>query len=166
MQYPHGFVLLCCFRNIHIFSPHIYQHSPNGIDIYVHVCVCGFVFVFACLLLMCMPFNATVFTNLTHTLRWRHNEHDGVSNHQSHHCVLHRLFRHRSKRTSKLRVTGLCAGNSPVAGEFPAQKTNDVENVSIWWRHHDSHLVFKALHWHFQESHSLIFVCVCLFTCF
>ena len=25
------------------------------------------------------------------------------------------------KKTSKLRVTGLCAGNSPVTGEFPAQ---------------------------------------------
>ena len=28
----------------------------------------------------------------------------------------------RSKKTSKLRVTGLCDGNSPVTGEFPAQK--------------------------------------------
>ena len=30
-------------------------------------------------------------------------------------------FRRKSKETSKLRVTGLCAGNSPVTGEFPAQ---------------------------------------------
>ena len=37
--------------------------------------------------------------------------------------------------TSKLRVTGLCAGNSPVTGEFPAQKASNAENVSIWWRH-------------------------------
>ena len=36
----------------------------------------------------------------------------------------------------KLRVTGLCAGNSPVTGEFPAQRTSNAENVSIWWRHH------------------------------
>ena len=36
----------------------------------------------------------------------------------------------------KLRVTGLCEGNSPVTGEFPAQKTSNAENVSIWWRHH------------------------------
>ena len=28
----------------------------------------------------------------------------------------------RSKKISKLRVTGLCVGNSPVTGEFPAQK--------------------------------------------
>ena len=40
------------------------------------------------------------------------------------------------KKTSKLRVTGLCAGNSPVTGEFPAQMASKAENVSIWWRHH------------------------------
>ena len=46
-------------------------------------------------------------------LHWRHNDHDGVSNHQPHDCLLNRLFRRRSKITSKLRVTGLCEGNSP-----------------------------------------------------
>ena len=39
-----------------------------------------------------------------------------VSNHQPHECLLNRLFRRRSKKTSKFRVTGLCAGNSPVRG--------------------------------------------------
>ena len=47
------------------------------------------------------------------TSRWRHNERDGVSNHQPHDCLLNRLFRRRTKKTSKLRVTGLCAGKSP-----------------------------------------------------
>ena len=70
------------------------------------------------------------------SLRWRHNELDGVSDHQSHDCLLNRLFGRRSKKTSKLRVTGLCAGNSPGTGEFPAQKASNAENVSIWWRHH------------------------------
>ena len=41
-----------------------------------------------------------------------------------------------SKKRPKLRVTGLCAGNSPVTGEFPAQMASNAENVSIWWRHH------------------------------
>ena len=68
-------------------------------------------------------------------LQWRHNDHDGVSNHQPDGCLLNRLFRRRSKKTSKLRVTGLCAGNSPVTGEFPAQRASNAENVSIWWRH-------------------------------
>ena len=30
----------------------------------------------------------------------------------------------------------ICAGNSPVPGEFPAQMACNAENVSIWWRHH------------------------------
>ena len=47
------------------------------------------------------------------TLQWRHNDHDDVSNHQTHGCLLNRLFWRRSKKTSKLRVTGLCAGKSP-----------------------------------------------------
>ena len=40
------------------------------------------------------------------TLQWRHDGHDGVSNHQPHYW----LFRRRSKKTSKLRATGLCEG--------------------------------------------------------
>ena len=43
-----------------------------------------------------------------HSLQWRHNGRDSVSNHQLHDCLLSRLFRHRLKKTSKLRVTGLC----------------------------------------------------------
>ena len=61
-----------------------------------------------------------------------------MSNHQPHHYLLKRLFRCWSKETSKLRVTGLCEGNSPVTGEFPAQRANNAENVSIWWRHHET----------------------------
>ena len=49
-------------------------------------------------------------------LLWRHYGRDSVSNHQPHDCLLNRLFRHRSKKTSKLRVTGLCVGNSPGTG--------------------------------------------------
>ena len=72
------------------------------------------------------------------TLQWRHIERDGVRDHQPHDCLLNRLFRRRSKKTPKPRVTGLCAGNSPVTGEFPTQRTRNAENVSIWWRHHES----------------------------
>ena len=71
------------------------------------------------------------------TLQWSHNGHDSVSNHQPYACLLNRLFRRRSKKTSKLPITGLCAGNSPGTGEFPAQIASYAENVSIWWRHHD-----------------------------
>ena len=47
------------------------------------------------------------------SLHWRHNDHDGMSNHQPHGCLLNLLFRRWSKKTSKLLVTGLCVGNSP-----------------------------------------------------
>ena len=57
---------------------------------------------------------------------------DGISVHQPHDCSLNRLFRRRSKKTSKLRVTGLCAGDSPVTGEFPTQRACNAEHVSIW----------------------------------
>ena len=50
---------------------------------------------------------------ITYALHWCHNGRISVSNHQPHDCLLSRLFRRRSKKKSKLRVTGLCARNSP-----------------------------------------------------
>ena len=91
-----------------------------------------------CRLLTCLP------------LRWRHNGHDGVSNHQPHDCLLNRLF----GLTSKLSVTGFCVGNSPGTGEFPAQMASNAENVSIWWRHHtlpmsdENKWLFMKTSWH------------------
>ena len=64
--------------------------------------------------------------------------------------LLKRLFRRRSKKTSKLRVTGLCVVNSPVTGEFPAQMASYVENVSIWWRHHASSILTSYLKYEYQ----------------
>ena len=54
-------------------------------------------------------------------LRWRHNERDGVSNHRHLDCLLNRLLRRRSNKTSRPRVTGLCE-NSLMTGEFPVQR--------------------------------------------
>ena len=70
------------------------------------------------------------------SLLWCHNDHGGISNHQPHGCLLNCLFRRKSKKTSKLRITDLCAENSPGTGEFPTQMASNMENVSIWWRHH------------------------------
>ena len=69
-------------------------------------------------------------------LQWRYNGCDGVSNHQPYDCLLNRFYWRGSKKTSKHRVTGLCEGNSPVTGEFPAQRASNAKNVFIWWRHH------------------------------
>ena len=90
------------------------------------------------------------------SLRWRHNERDSISNHQPHDCLLNCLFRSRSKKTSKLRVTGLCAGNSPGTGEFPAQMASYAENVSIWWRHHDDTGCWCPSSWKIKMGFSYI----------
>ena len=89
-------------------------------------------------------------TGYRYPLQWRHNGRDSVSSHQPHHCLLNRLFRRKSKKTSKDHVTGLCAGNSPVTGEFPAQMASNAENVSIWWRHHTNGCLnprCRGTHW-------------------
>ena len=77
-------------------------------------------------LVKCAP-GPVLVASIVRTLQWRHNGDDSVSNHQPHDCLLNRLFRCRSKKTSKLRVTGLCAGNSPVTGEFPTQMASNAE---------------------------------------
>ena len=73
-------------------------------------------------------------------LRWRHNEHDGVANHQTHGCLLGRLFRRRSKNASKPRVTGLCVRNSPGPMKSPhkepvTRKMVPFDDVIMIWRH-------------------------------
>ena len=69
------------------------------------------------------------------SLQWRHS---GIASQITRLAIVYSifLFRRRSKKTPKLRVTGLCAGNSPGIGEFPAQMASNAENFSIRWRHH------------------------------
>ena len=56
-------------------------------------------------------------------LQCHYNERDGVSIHRRLDCLINRLFKQRSKKTSKFRVTGLCEGihrwpvNSPRKGQ-------------------------------------------------
>ena len=54
-----------------------------------------------------------------YALRWRRNGRGGISNHQAHDCLFNRFFRCRSKKTSKLRVTGLWAGIHRVPVNSP-----------------------------------------------
>ena len=82
-------------------------------------------------------------------LHWCHSEPDDVSNHQRLDCLLNRLFRRRSKKTSKLRVTGLC--------EFPAQRASNAENVSNLMTSSAfldnytirRHYIYGNLNWHY-----------------
>ena len=128
-----SFVFFCVFCWINSFSPES-PESPHQKPYKYHTDSCRFLLwcyrqtsVGSCVSFMQCPLGS---------LRWRHNDHAGVSNHQPPGCLLNRLFRRKSKKTSKLRVTGLCAGNSPGTGEFSAQMASYAENVSIWWRHH------------------------------
>ena len=58
-----------------------------------------------------------------------------LSNYRRLDRLFNRLFRCRSKKISKVRVTGICERNLLVTG-FPSQRASNTENVSIWWRHH------------------------------
>ena len=90
-------------------------------------------------------------------VHWRHNERDGDSKHRRLHCLLNCWFRRRSKKTSELRVTGLCAGNSSVTGEFHAQNASDGGNVSIRWRHHEHSDATKES-WRLKSPTTRLFV--------
>ena len=73
------------------------------------------------------------------SLHWRHNDHDGVLNHQPRDCLLNLLFRCRSKKISKLRVTDLCVGNSPGPVNSPhkgpvTRKMFPFDDVIMWTR--------------------------------
>ena len=90
-----------------------------------------------------------------HSLRWRHNGRDGVSNHQPHDCLLNRLFRRRSKKTSKLHVTGLCVGKSPGPVNSPhkwpvTRKLSPFDDV-----------IMEICRCH-SENRSLLAWCICV----
>ena len=93
----------------------------------------------------CVPTGTSIYT----PLQWRHNGRNCD-------CLLNRLFRRRSTKTSKLRVTGLFAGNSPgpVTSEFPTQMASNAKNVSIWWRHHDKqHGTLPNEYWQYRRGY-------------
>ena len=89
-------------------------------------------------------------------LQWCHNGGNSISNHQPHDCLLNGLFRRRSKKTWKLRVTGLCAGNSPH--KWPVTRKMFPFDVVImisypfWFLH-----CFEILHraWQYHCCHAL-----------
>ena len=93
------------------------------------------------------------------SLHWRLNDHDGVSNHQPHGCLLNRLFKRRSKKTSKLRVTGLSAGNSPGPVNSPhkgpiTRKMFPFSDVIMYRAENVPGSAMKMLVWN-QSDHEL-----------
>ena len=80
-----------------------------------------------------------------YSLQWRHNERDGVFSHWRLDCLLNHLFRLIWKKTSKLHVTGLCEGNSPV--NYPHKGASNAENVPF-----DNVVMTKVMHEIFLKS--------------
>ena len=79
-----------------------------------------------------LQLGSTLYTT-SHSLQWRHNEWDGILNHLRLDCLLNRLFTHRSKKTLKLRVTGLCGGihRWPVDSQRPVTRKMFLSDVFI-----------------------------------
>ena len=75
------------------------------------------------------------------SLPWRHNERDGLSNNRRFDSLLNRLFRRRSKKTSKHRVTGQWPVNSPHKGPI-TRKMFPFDDVAMqyqeWGRRQNS----------------------------
>ena len=69
-------------------------------------------------------------------LYWRHNDHDGVSNHQPRGCLLSPFIQTQIKENIKAPRHWPLYGEFTGTGEFPAQRASYAENVSNWWRHH------------------------------
>ena len=87
--------------------------------------------------LIAKPFHLTAAPLFPDPLQWHHKERDGVSNHQPHDCLFNRLSKAQIKENIKAPSHWPLWGNTPVNGEFPAQRACYAENVSIWLRHHD-----------------------------
>ena len=86
------------------------------------------------------------------TLQWRHNERDCVSNHRRLHSLLNRLFGSRSKKTSKLRATGICEGNPPVVS--PHKGLVKLFHLTASW----NPSIAAGWHGSFQESQPRYFL--------
>ena len=110
----------CAYVYIYSKSRFLYKNCFQHWDYYYNVYLLDYV-------LICAELHSFA-------LHWCRNERRCVSNHQPHDYVLNCLFRRRSKITSKVRATGLCAGDSSVTGEFSVQRASNAENDSIWWR--------------------------------
>ena len=128
--------------NLVIWLPNLvlYQTEQRQMEV-----IDGFIYLLLFIFLFydCVSIPSSCNHQISHSaLQWCHNECDGISNHQPHDCLPNRLFQRRSKKSSKLRVTGLCAGNSPVTGEFPAQRSVTRKYLhlmmSSWTAHHSA----------------------------
>ena len=77
-----------------------------------------------------------------YTLQWRHNEHNGVLNHRFFDYLLNRLFRHRSKKTSKPASLAFVRGNWPMKSPHKGPVTPKMfsfDDVIMYTRNHSGY---------------------------
>ena len=103
------------------------------------------------------------------SLQWRHNALEGVSNHQPYHCLISRLLGRRSKKTSKLHVTGLVRGiyRGPVNSPHKWPVTwkmfpfDDIIMCCHWWHRRIVHITRNPLGytewmWSIRDEYKLL----------
>ena len=66
------------------------------------------------------------------------------SNHQPHECLLNRLFI-QAQIKFNIKAPRHWPLRGEITGEFPAQRANNAENDSIWWRHHGACRIILSL---------------------
>ena len=92
------------------------------------------------------------------SLQWRHNGRDSVSNHRRLDCLLICLLRCRSKKTSKLLVTDICEGKSPMNSPHKGPVTRKMfpfGDFIMYCRNSHIHAWYMSPHTH--KTHSLIY---------
>ena len=84
------------------------------------------------------------------SLQWRHNGRDGVSNYQSHDCLLNRLFKAQKKKNQSSASLAFVRGihrwplNSPHKGPIARKMFPFDDVIMSWWRH-GTHIIFLHL---------------------
>ena len=78
---------------------------------------------------------------------WANNWDASDLSHWRLNCLLNHLFKCWSKKTSNLRITGLCEGNPQVTGGFPSKMAGNAENIFVWWSHHSCRIASVTITW-------------------
>ena len=108
MKAEHGWESGPCFNIKTVFPGIGYSHYKDKTVMIPFIFMMGVPILIRWSLYIKMPHWNNSKHPISHTCGWAMGW--GISNHQPHDCLLNHLFGRRSKKTSKLRVTGLCAG--------------------------------------------------------
>ena len=101
---------LSTYLELHLFNNvDSHEMATRFLDLLIFCLNVFLITLFRYVLLMpIVPDRHICFKDIWFPLQWRHNGRNSVSNHQPYDCLFNRLFKRRSKKSSKLRVTGLC----------------------------------------------------------